>query len=203
MTRVPNYRRNMENMAGKIIKNVMLRVTADQMDFERKLKKYEKVRGKKFGEFVRKYVETAVNDGFVKKEFSNFSLEMIDLAREFAEVFNAMSWSFLMATDAQKFITSDNPVYYYDPTYQKGFDGVGLLNDNTEVIFPVSKDLALMANWKNLKGYYQLKNVHIRLINKKTVIFAQKYIFASYKSSGISLLTEKYKNNHPDMVVAS
>jgi hypothetical protein len=203
MTRVPNYRRNMEDMSGKLIKNVMLRVTADQIGFERKLKKYEKVRGEKYRTFVEKYMDTAINEGFLKKEFSEFSLGMIDLAREFAAVFNAMNWSFLEASDEQGYLTSDNPVYYFDPTYRQGFDGVGLLNDNTEAYFPVSKNIMLMANWKNIKGYHRLQNFDIRAINRRTVIFAQKFVFASNRSTGISKLVDKYKDSHPKMVVAS
>jgi hypothetical protein len=203
MTRVPNYRKNVESIAGKLIKKTMMTIVSDREEFRSKVEKLEKVRGEKFKTRIEDFTKAVMNGKYDIEVHPEFSLGMIGLARELAPLFYKMSWAFLKATNEYKFLTSDNPLYYFDPTYsQRKFDGVGLLNDNVEVYFPISRESMLLGSWKNLRGYFQLKDKHVRDINRRTVIFALRFIFASKKSSGISILVQKYKESHPKLIIA-
>lgn len=197
MTRVPNYRKNIESIGGKLIKKSMKMIVSDKEVFKNKVNKLEKERGEKFKHTVEDYIEAIQKDLIDVKVHPGFSLGMIGIAKELAPIFYKMDWAFLKATDEYDFLTSDNPLYYFDPTYSpKTFDGIGLLHNNIEVYFPISRNIMLIGTWKNFKGYHQLKNKHVRDINKRTVIFALRFIFSSKKSQRISVLVQKYKDTH-------
>lgn len=202
MTRVPNYRKNIEGIAGKFIKSVMKTLASDPEGFEYKVRKYERVTGKKIKTPIEDFIKFILSDQIDVNVHPQFSLGMIGIARELAPVFYRMNWAFLKATDEYKFVTSDNPLYYFDPTYRpRAFNSIGLMNDNVEVYFPLSKELMLLGTWKNFRGYFQLKNKDVKDINRRTVIFALRFVFYSQKSQGISILVQKYKDSHPRLIV--
>ncbi len=78
---------------------------------------------------------------------------MLALAGNLAPIFCDMKWAFFKATDSDKFVISDNPLFRVDPTFQAGLlSGMGLLNKNIEVTLPISKDLAFLGTWGKFEG---------------------------------------------------
>ncbi|GFP32830.1 hypothetical protein HKBW3S42_01137 [Candidatus Hakubella thermalkaliphila] len=129
-----------------------------------------------------------------------FSLGMVTLAKDLAPIFYHMNWAFLEATDDYKFVTSDNPLFYFDPTHDaRSFYGVGLLNKNIEVTFPLSKDLMFLGTWEKFDGYKQLNNRLVKEVNRGTVISALRFVFSSQYSDGLNRLVQKYKDSAPTM----
>jgi len=201
MTRVPNYRKNIEKIGEKIIKKSMIILASDRERFKSTIKGYEKKTGKKTKVPIEDFIKAIMSKEIDVKTSPEFSLGMMGIAKELAPIFYRMRWAFLRATDEYRYVTSDNPLYFFDPTNsQKSFNGVGLLNENIEVCFPISSEIMLLGNWKNYRGYFQLKNKHVREINRRTVIFALRFVFSSRKSSGISTLVKKYKDSHPKII---
>lgn len=134
----------------------------------------------------------------------NFSLALeFKLTEQLAPIFYKMKWVFFIATDDYKFVTSDNPLCYYDPTHDpQTFYGVGLANKNIEVTFPLSKDLVLLGSWTIKKeGYVKANNNIVREITRRTVISASRFVFASSKSEALNRLVQKYKGSAPKMTV--
>lgn len=88
-----------------------------------------------------------------------------------AEALCGMTWQFLTCKGEPKFVTCDNPVFF--------FEGIGISNPYSEVTFPVSKDTALWATWRtDLKeGFFQATQKAIEEINRRSVIFASRYVF--------------------------
>src|SRR5208337_5037438 len=65
------------------------------------------------------------------------------------EAIRNMTWCFLMFSGPPAFLTSDNPVFF--------FESIGLGNPISELTFPISSSIALWASWrKDLKeGYFK------------------------------------------------
>lgn len=202
MTRVPNYRQNIEDISGGVIKKALMVAVSDRARFESDFAKLGKMRGEQQVKKIEDLIKLVLSGQYDIHVHPQFSLGMIDIANELAPVFYRMNWAFIRSIDEYKFVTSDNPLYYYDPTHKpKSFDGVGLTNENTEVCFPLSRDLLLLCSWKKYKGYYQVKNKNVKEINRRTVIYASRFVFSSQKSHGISILVDKYKKSHPNLII--
>lgn len=201
MTRVPNYRKNVERIAGKLMKRDMLTIASDPEGMRAKAEKLSKERSERMKELIDVFLKRVSNGEYEDRKYKEFSLDMMKLAKDFTPIIFEMNWAFLRATDEYKFVTSDNPLYYFDPTHDpRSFDGVGLMDDNLELYFPVSNDLMLLGTWKRVKGYNQINNKLVRQINRNTVIFAQRFIFSSQRSKGLAILVEKHKDIYPRFI---
>jgi hypothetical protein len=53
-----------------------------------------------------------------------------------------MAWRFVITTGPSFFLTSDNPVFF--------FEGLGLKRDTAELVFPIASHLALHGSWQDL-----------------------------------------------------
>jgi hypothetical protein len=81
-----------------------------------------------------------------------------------------MTWSFQVSSNLS-FLTGDNPVSY--------FIDIGLKHKRNELSFPISKHITLLAGWQRHKDceFVSAKASVVREINRRTVVFALKYIF--------------------------
>lgn len=102
---------------------------------------------------------------------------------------SSMNWRFLINKKDSSYLTSDNPVYYH-------YD-IGVGHMNSEVTFPISKNIILWATWKNDKkeGYYPANNKFIIENNRRTASTATRYLFFSRKEEWIVNLVNKSKYN--------
>lgn len=97
----------------------------------------------------------------------------------------AMTWLFLTADKRQPFLTSDNPVFF--------FESLGIGRAESEVTFPISSTIALWATWrKDLReGYISAKDAAIRQINGRTARTATKYAYYSEETQWVVKLINK------------
>jgi hypothetical protein len=197
MMRVPKYRENIERVTGEIIKSISMLKASDIEGFKSMIKKFEKDKGSRIGAPTEELQEFILSGEFDIVVNPQFSLGMLGLAKHFAPIFHAMNWAFLEASD-YKFVTSDNPLFYYDPTYYPtSVHGVGLLSKNIEVTFPISKDLMLFASWNRPEGYEKLNNKMVKDSNCRTIISALRFVFAPLNSKDLNRTVQKYKNSSP------
>lgn len=199
MTRVPNFRENIEEMLGGTMKKMNMILASDPRSFEAMIEKFERDTGKKIGMSVEEFRKFIVEGQYDIRATPQFSLGMVALmARGFAPIFSKIKWAFLEATGDYKFLTSDNPLSYFDPTHDpKSFFGVGLLNKNVEVTFPISKDLMFLGMWKNFEGDKRLSNESVKKMNRRTVISTLRFVFASQYSDELNRLVQKYRDSAP------
>lgn len=204
MVRVPNYRNNIERSIGEFIKKIHIIMASHSAGFKSMIDEDEKDTGRKIGvpaEELQKFILDG-NKWDVKVN-PQFSLSMIGLlAKDIASIFYKMNWSFLEATDNFKFVTSDNPLFYFDPTHNpRSLHGVGLANKNIEVTLPISRDLAFLGKWEKSEGYKKLNNDLVKKINRRTIISDSRFVFASQYSDGLNRLVQKYKDSTPRTIV--
>jgi hypothetical protein len=145
-----------------------------------------------------------LNGKYEIKVDSEFSLFMMTLINDFGPIFHKMKWTIFISDD-YRFITSDHPLSYDDPTHDPQSPlGIGLLNKNIRLTFPVTKDLALLATWSEQDdGYLRAPSKLVRAINRRTVHSAMKFIFPPERSEGLNNLVQKYKGSSPRLRVIS
>ncbi len=124
---------------------------------------------------------------------------MLDAIMNFAPKLNDLKWTFLVAPKDQSFVTSDNPFYYEDPTRDPHCTtGAGFGSRNIEVTLPLSSGLAFLGTRRRIvPGYlYVCANV-AREVNRRTVVSALRFVFASYKSRLLWKFVQKYADERP------
>ncbi len=94
-----------------------------------------------------------------------------------------MRWSYVIAPEGGAgFITSDNPVTWVVPGVQ-GFYGGGLLAKDAELVWPVTRRIAIVGTWTD--GDDEKREVDqesVDSINLRTLSRAQRYVFAPTES---------------------
>jgi Protein of unknown function (DUF4238) len=113
------------------------------------------------------------------------------VASEMARVcraITAMRWQFFEAPDGKMFLTSDNPVHWF-----RG--GVGLRMPYSELVFPISSKLALVASYRDVpQGFVAVNGQAVNEINRRVASQALEYAYGSSAASwALSLLK---KNAH-------
>jgi len=205
MSRVPNFRENIERATEEFIKKMDTILASHPTGFKSMIEKFERDTGNKIGMSVEKLRKFMLEGQYDIKTDPQFSLGMIPiLAKDLIPIFLWMNWAFLEATDDYKFMTSDNPLSYFDPTHNpRSFYGVGLLNRNIEITFPISKGLIFLGTWKKIEGYKKLKSKLVKEMNRRTFISALRFVFASQNSDRLNRFVQKYKNSAPKIKVDS
>lgn len=102
-----------------------------------------------------------------------------------------MKWIFARTPGSMGFVTSDNPfimVRYSKPYWAD----VGILMKDVQVTLPLSSELCLIGGWSGEEGYITIRPEVVEYLNKRTILFANKYVFASGKDPRLqSLLHNK------------
>lgn len=204
LTRVPNFRNNIQGATEQLIKKISIRLASYKQGFEGMIRRFENDTGKKIGMPTEELRQWMLNgkkyDIKIEPQFS-LALAMSN-AVELTPLFNDMKWTFIKATPDYKFLTGDNPLYYSDPTHdRRSFYGVGLANKNIEVTFPISQDCCAFGSWHGKEGYLQGTNQLVKGLNQRTVIASLRFIFASEKSEVLNSFVKKYKNSSPKLRV--
>lgn len=199
IVRVPNFRSNVEGMFGELQRKIVDGISRME-GFEEIVRNHEKRTGKSLANpaDLKQFVLGEYN-GDVGPDLS-LGL-MIGNRSKITRIFHDMTWTFIEATDEWKFVTSDNPLFFHDPTHDPGLMvGGGLGSKNVEVSFPITQDLALVATWDRLEGleggYLRNKEL-VKNTCRRTVINAQRFIYASEKSDALSRLVQKHLDSSP------
>ena len=98
----------------------------------------------------------------------------------------SMTWRVIKADDANRFLTSDNPVFFDE--------GYGLKKPDGEFSVPLSSDVALHGSWKGQRE--GLLIVHkepdvVKEINRRTVFMAEQFIFYHRTAPWVSVVAKK------------
>ena len=96
-----------------------------------------------------------------------------------------MEWRYLYYEGDQFFITSDNPLFF--------FEALGIGNEKSEVTFPLAKNIVLWAKWRTdiPPGFHRARTQFVKEVNRRTISNASKYIFSPYAADWIPTLLAK------------
>ena len=194
-TRGPWFRSEIDRMAAEHINKVGLENA--KKDFKSSLDTISKIIG------IKPKIQDDDFLNLLSSRGSIFSLtQVFDSAYNFYKQLLEFKWRFLFSNTKLKYITSDNPIYYYSENDQNTIQGDRILNKNVEMTIPLSKKVALLAMRKKLQeGYGDANRISIKAINKRTVWGAKNNIYASFNEKTFLSFVQKHKNIRPYMVM--
>jgi hypothetical protein len=97
---------------------------------------------------------------------------------DFPVILSNMTWQFWIAPDKEEFFTSDDPVFY--------FRELGINKNASELTFPISKKVCLVASWRDIpEGYFPANVPQVETINERTAQRADRYLYAASVSKDI------------------
>jgi hypothetical protein len=142
MSRGPVYRRNFERLTAALVKRLTQR-RAKAGGFDDVLSRSPESEA---AETVKRLLAAGEFDVDV---IPQISLPIIGKAIErFVPIIERMSWMLIRGHGRTRFVASDNPFTYVDPTHDpRSPYGVGLLTPGVQVTMPLSPDVALVAGW--------------------------------------------------------
>ena len=88
------------------------------------------------------------------------------------ETVYAMTWRIIRSNVPRTFLTSDNPVFY--------FEGLGLGHPDAEITFPLASQAVLHASWQGFREGLEFTPARPQLameINRHTVCGADRFLF--------------------------
>ncbi len=205
-TRSPNHRANVERAIVHLRRTIAQFSAADPGRFAQTLRSYEHNMGEKLTEDpedLRKFMLEGEYDLSVRPEL--YLKMFVGHGVRFGLVIERMKWVFVRATARFRFLTSDNPSFFHDPSVDNRslYRGVGLLNRNCEVSFPISQDLALIATWNDAmtEGYIQGSHELVKAVNRRSTLAAHRFVYAPEKSDALLRLVQKFANARPSVAV--
>lgn len=134
MLRTPKARTFSRNIAEEVIKSLM--------------PEFEKIANSKDKKKVLNKYRNLSNDTF--KQLSLPLITANERIEKFGMVLNSMLWTVYYNCNEEPFIISDNPVLIYENNSEKiGIGHVGIGNNSTIVVFPISPKIALFLIHKN------------------------------------------------------
>lgn len=195
LTRVPLFRSEIEKMAAKHLKHV----GSDnaKSNFKASLETFGTILGIEPNISENELIDLPSNRGSV------FSLAQIFyIAFNYFPKFLNLKWRFLFSSQNYKYVTSDNPIYFYSPSACGALMHDDLLNDDIEITIPLSKEVSLIATRHNIQtGYGNAQKQTIKSINKRTVLSAKSKVYSHIKSDSLNNLVQKHQNDRPYMVL--
>jgi hypothetical protein len=136
---------------------------------------------------------------------------MVDLAKGMAKVIDAIGFEILENRTDQGFITSDNPVVYFDPTVSEGSVqpyNIDRLRMEIELLFPITPKLLLWGHTV-LKEQFERRGTpyrvlvdedFVRRVNRFIVRFANRFVFS--EADHHAELVRRYANTSPIVKVS-
>ncbi len=216
MLRVPRARNWVEKTHKDLTELIMKTAARVPGRLESLLAELEEKSGEKSNTTADQLREFVLKDRYRLEVNPIVSLQTIfELAPQLHPILYFFQWQVLRTESDDKFLTSDNPVVYVDPTLPRGFWGVGLMNQGLELTFPISPEKCLLAThdpeFDNLIAklppevalrrtstyepkmrYSTTPPLFVREINRRTVRAATRYVFSSTNLPALRRFIEKH-----------
>lgn len=178
--RVPFFRNMLEKFAADMAKMV-LQESASHLDyFERTLR--EALKGKE--DLTPEQVEDLRQWVLDESRYTIQPSPKLSIVAGFEAAteaiyptFDGMRWAVVRAGESFRYITSDTPVSWVDPTISPPF-AYGLQARNVEVTFPVSPTVCVFGTWEGPKGAIKARDRSVKEFNTRRVGFSDRFVFA-------------------------
>ncbi len=142
---------------------------------------------RKEAETIFKEYEERLSKNFIINIMSQESIRVATTIKE-------MTWRFLTFDNKPAFITSDNPVFF--------FEHIGIGNQYSEITLPISTHVTLWATWRNVKeGYFPTTEQAVKEITRRTVAAATRNVFSSFHAPWILTLVNKPRHRLTSLLI--
>lgn len=143
--RVPWTRQQMENLYKGLISHMMRFTAAVPGQMEADLERM-KAKGIDVKDVTADQLREMIKGGRYEIEVNPAAslMPMLEQVPEVSQIYAQMMWTVLCSREGSLFVTSDNPVVKFDPTYREGFYGIGIMNRYIEIRFPLTRTACLV-----------------------------------------------------------
>lgn len=181
VVRVPSFRTMMEGFAAETAQ-MMLQMSASHPEyFERTMREALKEHGESLtAEQLEKQRQFILDDS----RYTITTSPKLSIATGFEAaldtiypIFDRMTWAIVRAGESLRYITSDTPVSWVDPTIPPPYSS-GLAGRNVEVTFPLSPSVAVFGTWEGSSGSLEAKDRSVGQFNTRCFALADRYAFA-------------------------
>lgn len=101
---------------------------------------------------------------------------------------SAMTWRIVSTGGVAFFLTSDNPAYF--------FEAYGLGNPESELTFPLSSDMALLASWQGMPLeiiFLNAKPALVKEVNRRVASGAERFVFYHAREEWVAKIADKQR----------
>lgn len=185
--RTPGSRDAMEILAAKMLEARARRLVcrADFADNMRERNMGHEISDSRIGEIRQLFLKRKVRCRVIP-EFS--LLPVLDATDTVARMVFNMKWRYAIPPRGKYFLTSDNPVFWCDPTAPSPQCN-GLASRGTVLTFPIGPELALLGTWESGNDALgQVDDGIVAAINGARVCSAERLIVAARKEEAEAAL---------------
>lgn len=180
VARVPFFRNSIEQFAAEVAKTMLQFSASHPANFESMLR--EALKGHR--ELMPEEIEETRKWILDETKYTIRASPKLSLVAGFEAVletiypiFDAMNAAICRPSGGQRFITSDCPVSWVDPTLPSPWCH-GLEMRKVEVTFPVAPGVCLLSTWDGHTGTVTVPDATVTEFNRRRVVFAERYVFA-------------------------
>ena len=179
--RVPRQRETVENVATGFFNKLALTGASTSEGFRTLMRQVERKRGIRIEGDIEEARQDIILGNIKMKALQVVSLApILSVGWEITQQIARMHWTFLQAPTGVQFLTSDNPVFWIDPTSTpQPYGANGLLMENVILFFPICPFLCLLATWQRLSAVATLESQDVAMVNEQVVTWAHKAVFSS------------------------
>lgn len=185
--RTPGSRDAVEGLAAKMLE-VRARRLVCRADFAsnmRERNKEHEISDSRIEEFRQLFLKRRVRCRLIP-EFS--LLSVLNVTDTVARMVFNMKWLYAIPPRGKYFLTSDNPVFWCDPTVPSPLCN-GLASRGTILTFPIGPELALLGTWESGNDAFgQVDDGIVAAINGARVCSAERLIVAARKEEAEAAL---------------
>ena len=190
LKRVPKHRERVAQRVPSVSKSVFGEVDRQLSAIAEShpLKAAHIARLRRETEDIRKRYESQLPDNLWQE------MTRPTISQQIVDVLSSMIWRFFISTGTSGFLTSDNPVFF--------FEQFGMNRPESEVSFPISTELTLWATWgRNVPvGFLEAKEQFVKEINRRTASLASRYLYHARKTDWVVTLANKQRHHLNRMV---
>ncbi len=186
--RTPANRDAMEDLAAKMIEAVVRR-DARGPDFARTMREANKGReisDSRIEELRRPLLRPGAFRCGIIPEFTLLSI--LNATDTVARIIFDLRWRFAIPPLGKHFLTSDNPVFWFDPNATSPFCN-GLASRNMSLTFPIGPELTLVGSWQEgSDSYDRVDDTIVDDINGIVIASAERWVIAARKEEAETAL---------------
>ena len=113
-----------------------------------------------------------------------------------------LKWMFCFLPDSEEdFIIGDHPVLLEDVGSELERGPLGIMNPDIELILPLSRRMAAVANHKCQPSYGVFESGMALMINRRTLCRAERFVYAGQQSEELLKAAVHLRGHGPDLVI--
>lgn len=113
-----------------------------------------------------------------------------------------LKWMFCVLPDSEDdFIIGDHPVLLEDLSSESERRPLGIMNPNIELILPLSRRMAAVANHTCQPSYGTFQSGMSLMINRRTLCWAERFVYASQHSEELLEAAVRFRGHGPDLII--